>query len=166
MPLPVSLRSVVQEMDAFSDEWSSYINRKTGELITISHEEARFVEDGEPEDEPSDLDPETLLKVQEVLESDDWLRLPDKFEIHEWSIMDDFARSREDPHQCESLMRALRGGGAFRRFKDVAAALDVRDEWFRYRGESLEQIAIRFLEIHEIPYSRENATSMQPELEP
>ena len=45
MPLPVKLRDVVDEMEIQSDEWKAYINRKTGELISISEEEeigARF----------------------------------------------------------------------------------------------------------------------------
>jgi len=34
----VSLRDVIDEMDMMSDEATAYINRKTGELITITNE--------------------------------------------------------------------------------------------------------------------------------
>ena len=33
MPLPVKLKDVVNEMDVLGDEWTAYLNRKTGELI-------------------------------------------------------------------------------------------------------------------------------------
>jgi len=32
----------------------------------------------------------------------------------------------------DELERAIRGGGAFRRFKDTAARLGVLNEWYRY----------------------------------
>lgn len=50
MPLPIRLRDVVEELQVASEEISAYINRKTGKLISITHEEARMVED---EDAPS-----------------------------------------------------------------------------------------------------------------
>jgi hypothetical protein len=42
MPILVNLQDVVAEMDALSDEHTAYINRKTGELITITDEEAQL----------------------------------------------------------------------------------------------------------------------------
>jgi hypothetical protein len=41
----VSLRDVIDEMELMSDEASSYINRKTGELITITNEMFSLAED-------------------------------------------------------------------------------------------------------------------------
>jgi uncharacterized protein YjiK len=43
---PVSLQSVVEELVALNDDSTAYINRKTGELVTFSEEEARIVEEG------------------------------------------------------------------------------------------------------------------------
>ena len=87
MPLPVNLQDVVAEMDALSDEHKAYINRKTGELITITDEEARLAEDSESEDDLPDWQAEMMPKVREVLDSPDFISLPDRFEIDEWTIM-------------------------------------------------------------------------------
>ena len=43
--LVVSLRAVVAEMDLPNDEWTAYLNRRTGELVTVTDEEARAVEE-------------------------------------------------------------------------------------------------------------------------
>ena len=43
---PVSLKSVVHEMDILSDEMTAYINKKTGELFTFSEEEENIIEAG------------------------------------------------------------------------------------------------------------------------
>jgi len=84
---PVSLKSVVNEMDVLSDEVTAYINKKTGELYFVSEEEANIVEHGNEDDEfIPEWQREILPKVREVLESGDFVVLPDKFEIHEYSI--------------------------------------------------------------------------------
>jgi len=51
VPLPVKLQDVLEEMQMVSDEMTAYINLKTGELITITHEEVRLAEDSESEDD-------------------------------------------------------------------------------------------------------------------
>jgi hypothetical protein len=49
--LTVSLRAVVPEMDLPNDDWTAYINRRTGELVTVTDEEARAVEDDAGDDD-------------------------------------------------------------------------------------------------------------------
>ena len=88
---PVSLRAVFDEMDIMSDSMTAYINNKTGELFTVGEEEANIVERGREDDEYiAGWQKEILPKVREVLESEDFVALPDKFEIHEYSIMERF----------------------------------------------------------------------------
>ena len=127
---PVSLQAVVDEMDMIGDEMTAYINKKTGELFTVSDEEARIIEEGDEDDEfIPDWQKEILPKVREVLESDDFVALPDKFEIHEYSIMEDFSRSVENEELQEELLYAIRGRGAFRCFKDMIHRRGVQEDW-------------------------------------
>jgi hypothetical protein len=153
MPLPVNLQDVVAEMDALSDEHTAYINRKTGELITITDEEARLAEDSESEDDLPDWQAELLPKVREVLDSPDFIPLPDRFEIDEWTIMRHFAEAQPNPEHREDLLSAIRGRGAFRMFKSLLPRLNLREEWFRFRAEAFEQIASDFLEVNGVPYT-------------
>jgi len=81
--------------------------------------------------------------------------LPGKFEIHEWSIMERFARSLTDAAESDELDAALHGRGAFRRFKDAAHRLGIADEWYQFRQTALEEIATEFLEAHGIAFHRE-----------
>ncbi len=153
MPLPVNLQDVVAEMDALSDEHKAYINRKTGELYTISDEEAGLAEDSESDDDLLDWQAEIMPKIREVLSSPDFIPLPDRFEIDEWTIMRHFAESQPDPEHREDLLSAIRGRGAFRMFKATLPRLNLREEWFRFRAEALEQIASDFLEVNGVPYT-------------
>lgn len=153
MPLPVNLQDIVAEMDALSDEHTAYINRKTGELITITDEEVHFVEDEASEDDLPGWQAEALPKVREVLGSPDFIPLPDRFEIDEWTMMRHFAESQPNPEHREDLLSAIRGRGAFRMFKSLLPRLNLREEWFRFRAEALEQIASDFLEVNGIPFT-------------
>jgi hypothetical protein len=155
MAVIVSLSDVIEQMELTTDEATAYINRKTGELITLTHEEVALTEDpGEAEAAPQ-WQKELLPKAREVMASEDYIPLPSKFEIHEWSIMERFARSLTDAAVSDELDAALHGRGAFRRFKDAVHRLGIADEWYRFRDATLEEIAIEFLEAHGIAYQRE-----------
>ena len=144
---PVSLRAVVDEMDILSDSMTSYINTKTGELFTVGEEEMNIVEQGTEDDKfIPEWQKEILPKVREVLESEDFIALPDKFEIHEYSIMERFCLSISDDTTQDELLHAIRGSGAFRRFRDEIYRMDIEDDWYRFRGQALKRISVDFLE--------------------
>ncbi len=106
----VSLRDFIEEMDLVTDEATAYINRQTGELITLTHEEAALTEDPEEAAEAPQWQKDLLPKAREVMASEDYIPLPSKFEIHEWSIMERFARSLTDAAVSDELDAALRTG--------------------------------------------------------
>jgi Uncharacterised protein family (UPF0158) len=158
MPTPVFLRDVVDEMDALTDEATAYINRRTGELYTLSREEIDLVED---EDDPEDLPDwqrEALSKAREILDSEDWLPLPDKFDIHEYAIMEGFCRAVDAPELREELLNSIRGRGAFRYFKDTIYRHGIQEAWYRHRQAAFEKVAIEWLEANGITYQRGGRT--------
>ena len=155
MAVIVSLRDVVDHMEMVSDESTAYINPKTGELITLTNEEVALAEDPEEAEDAPQWQKNFLPKAREVLQSEDFLPLPGKFEIHEWSIMKRFADSLADAAVTDELLNAIHGRGAFRRFKDAVHRLGRAEEWYRFREAALEEIAIEFLEAHGIAYQIE-----------
>ena len=147
------MQSVVNEMDVLGEEWTAYINKKTGELVTVTEEETNIVDVGGEDDEfIPDWQRETLPKVREVLESDDFVALPNKFEIHEYSIMERFCLSLSDEGLQDEMLHAIRGSGAFRRFKDAIHHKGIQDDWYRFRDENIKDIAIDFLESEGIAF--------------
>ena len=152
MSITVSLRDVVDEMQMLSDESTVYLNRKTGELITITQEEWDTLE-RDPET-LADWEREDLSKLREIDESEDYLALPSQFDIHEYSIMERFCQGIEDDQQRVDLLNAIRGSGAFRYFKDTIHRFGIQDDWYRFRDEALERIAADWLDDHQIRYKR------------
>jgi hypothetical protein len=154
MAVIVSLRDVIEEMDLMTDEATAYINRKTGELITLTDEELALAGDPEEAEDAPKWQKDFLPKAREVRASEDFIPSPGKFEIHEWSIMERSVRLLTDAAVSNELDAAVHGRGAFRRFKDAVLRLGIADEWYRFRDAALEEIAIEFLEAHEIAYQR------------
>jgi hypothetical protein len=87
MSVVVSLRDVLDELSILTDEATVYLNRKTGELFTVTDEDAQLLEDEDDPKEIPEWQRELLPKVREILDSEDWLALPTKFDLHEYAIM-------------------------------------------------------------------------------
>lgn len=152
MAARVRLREVVEAIDLPNQEWRSYLNPRTGEIITITDEDRDLVENGGDLDDLPDWQRETVPKVREALESNRFLELPGSFEVHEWSIMERFGQERPIARQREELLDCLHGRGAFRMFKAAILRLEIEEEWYRYRDSAFEEIAKNWLESNGIEY--------------
>ena len=157
MPIPVKLQDVAEQMEMAGDESIVLLNRRTGEFVAASEEERELVEMGDEADwaEAPAWQRELLPKVREAMESSDYVALPDRFDIHEWSIIERFCGSAEDASQREALFNSIHGSGAFRRFKDTLRHFGIEQDWYGYRDRALERVAIEWLEAEGIPFTRE-----------
>ncbi len=126
------------------EELFSFLDRETGEVTTVSRDlllEAEECGDDEEPDFPAWQRKEWEI-AKRIVSADCFLKLPSKFDIHEWSIMEDFSRSVEHDRIREELLRAIQGAGAFRCFKDTLRRHRIEAAWFAFRTEALRQIAI------------------------
>ena len=154
MVVIMSLRAVVEELEILPDEATLYLDRETGELFALGDEEAGLVEDGALEELPDWLRDE-VPKIRAVLASERWLSLLTRFDIHEWAIMDEFARAAEDPEVGDELRAAIHGRGAFRAFKDAVQRRGLQQDWYRFRDEAIADLAAAWLDDHGIAYTRD-----------
>jgi hypothetical protein len=155
----VSLQSVVEELEALIDETTAYLDRRTGALYAFQDEDARSIEDGAGLLDFPEWQRGEVPKMREILESEDWLPLPTRFDIHEWAIMDAFARSIDDADLRAELLNSIRGAGAFRAFKDAVQCREIHEDWYRYRTAALRQIAADWLDGHGVSYTRDEDAS-------
>jgi Uncharacterised protein family (UPF0158) len=151
--LRVKLSDLIEGMDFQSDERSSYLNLTTGEVISITGEELHAAEEDEPLEDFPEWQHDALRIAGEILETDHYLPLPDHFEINEYRIMERFCLSVDEDDMRNDLCDAIRGRGAFRRFKDRVHVYGIAEEWYRYRDAALRDMAIAWCEAHDIPYT-------------
>jgi hypothetical protein len=170
MTVAVSLRDLIDELQMLPNEGTAYLNKVTGKVITLTEDIVAMAEidaeiDNEMEDElddatgnilieTPDLETEYYQEVKRVLAFDpDYLKLPGRFEIHEYEIMERFCLSIPDGKMSDVLLGNIRGSGAFRRFKDAIYNYGIENDWFKYRDEAYKEIAIAWLESNGISYS-------------
>lgn len=138
----VRLTDILDGMECQSDEMTAYLHRPTGRLVMVTEEMLRAVEEGADADEIEELE---LTDARGILEAgDDYLVLPDRFEINEYQMMERFAAGVADPTVRAELEDALRGGGAFRHFKDAVRRFGIAEEWYRYRDRGYEDVALEW----------------------
>jgi Uncharacterised protein family (UPF0158) len=159
MAVVVSVHAVVEELEALTEESTAYLNRKTGALYALQDEDARLIEDGGDLKDLPEWQHDELPKIRQVLESEEWLPLPTRFDIHEWAIMDQFARSVDDAAPRDELLTAIRGAGAFRTFRNAVHRHRIHEDWYRFRTTALARIAIEWLDDHGIAYVEDETAS-------
>lgn len=153
---PVKLKDIVDELEIQMDEYKKYLNKETGEIITVSTEELSIAEESEEGDDFSDYPDwqrDSIRDVLDIIENwENYIELPDKWEIDEYRIMEEFCGSIKNDRISDALYSAIRGCGAFRRFKDAIHRYGVEDDWYRFRKEALKNIAMEWCEENGIKY--------------
>ena len=115
-------------------------SRPPGRVIIVSDEAIASAEEG-PQG-VAGVDELELADARGVLSGGtDYVQLPDRFEINEYRMMEQFAAGVTDPSARTELQDALHGRGAFRRFKDAVRRHDLAVEWYGYRDRSYEDVA-------------------------
>jgi hypothetical protein len=152
MPATVRLNEIIDALDMQLDESSSFLDCDTGHVETVSDALLREAEAGGDKgtDLPSWQKQEWETALQIVSAPDRFQSLPTKFDVHDWAIMQDFAKSIESDRIRQELLRVLHGAGAFRNFKSTLRRHGIEGGWYMFRTEALKQIALDWCEENHI----------------
>jgi len=153
MAIRVKLDDIIDGLESQSDESRSFLNKKTGEVVLITDEELNAARENEPiEDFPDWQQDQVRIAKEIIAETGDYIYLPTKFDINEYRVMERFCLSLDDPEMSDLLYSLIKGGGAFRRFKDAIHKYDIADEWYSYRNKALKEIAIEWCRENNIEF--------------
>jgi hypothetical protein len=153
MGFPVKLSDIIEVIVFQSDEISSYLNKKTGEIVTLTEDDIKAAENQDTLEEYPEWQHENIKIASHFLDhEEDFIGLPTKYDVHEYQIMERFCLSLKNRGISEALYRAIKGKGAFRRFKDDIIRFDIEDDWYKYREEAMKQVAIDWCELNQIEF--------------
>ncbi len=158
MNLPIPIDMLAEELACLPDEACVYVNRNTGEVLSVLNSDIGVLEEGDESDGLEwEWSPEDVTKLQEIAEGNDaWVSLPDKFEINEWEIMAAFSREQVEP-LASTLSRAICGRGAFRAFRSVLDQVGRREDWYEFKHAWVVKLASEALSANGISYKRGRA---------
>lgn len=149
----VKLDDILEGMEFQSEESYSYLNCETGEIVYVSREVLGMAEDGEEGDDLPGWQQDELAIANDIIETfGKYVQLPTSWDIHEYDIIERFCYSLSDQNQRNVLLRAIRGSGAFRRFRDNIERLGITQKWYAFRDEEYREIAKEFCENNSVEY--------------
>ncbi|MHB8126184.1 MAG: UPF0158 family protein [Desulfitobacteriaceae bacterium] len=153
---PVSLKRIAESLDFLMDDWKSYLNKITGEIVEIQIEYLGIAEESEEDDDFSeyeDWEQDSIRDAFAILDnSNDFAELPDKEEVNEYNIMENFCYSLNNDKLRNKLCSVINGKGAFRRFKDTVIQHNIENHWYAYKHKALCKIAREWCDFHKIQY--------------
>jgi len=154
MPATVRLNDIVDALETQVDEFSCFLNRDTGRVETVSDDLLHLAEEpGEAgEADRSEWQREEWETAKRIVSTGCFLRLPTKFDVHEWDIMRNFSRTVEADNIREDLLSAIHRSGAFRMFKNTVREHGIESVWFEFRTDALRKIALDWCEEHKLAW--------------
>lgn len=132
--MEIKLSELMNAMEFTDADIQYFYDPETGETHQLI--ESMQMLDGENYDE----------EAAERLEENDWISLPDHYEIDEYSIMEEFIRALPENQMSDDLYHAIQGKGAFRRFRNLVHDYEEEERWEKYHLASLEQIGRNWAE--------------------
>ncbi len=146
MSTRVQIDAIVEGMQMQSDEMHSFLHRPSGRVVTASDEALAAAES----DDDDWVTPEELEEARQILSAEDeYLELPDRFEIDEYHMMERFAYGL-DAAERDAALGALHGRRAFRHFKDTVYQLGLEKAWYGFRDECYREVARIWCDEHGI----------------
>ncbi|MBF0460743.1 MAG: hypothetical protein HQL87_05035 [Magnetococcales bacterium] len=117
MTAKASLKQIADDIGMQCDENVAYFDRVTGEVVVVFSDVTMDM--GQPLAELPEWQRELVEIARSVAadESGRYLSLPGKWDFDEYEVMRRFCQSLDNEKHADQLFHALRGRGAFRRFK-------------------------------------------------
>ena len=143
MAEPVKLSEMLHAFDFQWDDTYYYVDRQTGEVVSYGQNEEWAVENHDDVERYPEWQKRSI-RIAEAVFADDigrFVPLPDNFEINEHDMMRRFGQSIDDVHLSAALQRAIRGKGAFRRFKDRVYGAGIAERWHAFRDDCYREVA-------------------------
>ena len=125
----VTLDEIVDAIDSIEDEETAYLDPQTGKIQYTGSDDENMDE-----------------------RSDDWIALPDKYERGDYHNMELFIEQVEDGEAGDWLENAIRGKGAFRRFRAAADKFHLLQDWYDFEALQHKKLAIAWCEENGIIY--------------
>lgn len=152
MATKIKLAEVVDGLESQSFDHKVFINRETGQLTHVLIEFLMKAEDGESINKMIDWQREMMLEARDIIENEKKYINLEIYEVNDYNMMEKFCLEIKDPTVNRDFLHAIKGKGAFRRFRNLLDEMDLADNWYHYRDVTYKQIAKRICTREDLIY--------------
>lgn len=139
--MTIPLKQVIQAIEEANEVFTSFWDTKTDKTVYLA--DPLMI----------DMTEDKALAVEMENTPERFLRFPTKYEIHQYRIMEDFIDQLPPGRAQEELACAIRGKGAFRRFKQSVRYHGLEQRWYNYPAKAYRELAIRWCEEEGLEYT-------------
>ena len=140
--MTIPLKQVIQAIEEANEAFTRFWDAKTGKTVYLADP---LMTDMTEEDK--------ALAAEMENTPERFLRFPTKYEIHQYRIIEDFIAQLSPGKAQEELAYAIRGKGAFRRFKQSVRYHGLEQRWYDYLAEAYRELAIRWCAEEGLEYT-------------
>ena len=140
--MTIPLKQVIQAIEEANEVFTSFWDTKTGKTVCLADP---LMTDTTEEDKA------LAAAIEDAPER--FLRFPTKYEIHQYRIMENLIDQFSFGKAQEELVHAIRGKGAFRRFKQSVRFHGLEQRWYDHLAEAYRELAIRWCEEEGLEYT-------------
>lgn len=146
----VSLKQVIGAIESADDSCAQLYDLETGETVYLPD---------------ADITGEIDEELEASIDSHPgrYLRFPTKYEIHEYRIMENFIDELPAGAAKQELAGAIRGKGAFHRFKNGIRYHRIEQNWYDYLAAAHREIAVKWCLENGLGYIEENGKEVRLE---
>ena len=170
---PVNLKELTDAFQGISDDdtYRSFVDKRDGQIYSFEARHlaiAGFYLDGDDYEvypaEQSEID-----KAREFTDRYDRefvIDFPDEYEMRDYDIMEEYAESQPDARIANQLLYAIRGKGAFRKFREAVTRFGFLDDWYAFKDSAMIERARRWCIRNGIDYKPKIAVIAGYEIRP
>jgi hypothetical protein len=81
------------------------------------------------------------------------ISIPSKTEINEFAIMKQFAHQLYNQEITKEILSVMHGSGVFKRFNEIVSKRDLKDDWLKFKTQSLKKQAIEWCQKNGFSYN-------------
>ena len=145
--MKVELSSIVDGIEFQTDESQSYLNKLSGEVLTITDEEMDIVVSKKGASYYPEWMQEAINKVKEYIDDqDNYLALPTKYDFNEYRVMENFILTISVEEQKDEMYSLIKGKGAFSKFRRGLDRFSLTDKWYAFRNKNFNTLAKNWCE--------------------
>ena len=139
----VPIKLVVEAIERAADEWRQFLDIEEMEIVSIP--DPSFGAEGSNDG---------IQKLEEIEDAwnDRYFELPTKHEIHDYRIVEEYVQVYPEGQVKDRLQQAIRGKGAFSRFKSILRESGTEQDWYSYRTKAYERLAVEWCQKHGLQY--------------
>lgn len=147
------LQNIIAALEVQTIIASSYLDRHTGEIRTISDEAFHLAEcDSGSAGMIPDWQAEEVEWARQTADTTRYVALPTFWDMHGWDMMRRFCWSIPAEQTRANVLAAVKRRGAFRHFKDRLAQHDLWGAWNAFRRQALRTQAIEWCHANDVAF--------------